>query len=119
MLSTMPASSESTSAVNPACDSPRILTIGAVAQGHTYSEPIARLYQGQVVAVCEPIPFNGAESGGKNTFWKLNGLLPHEEFEDWKDVIAYELSPRERVKAGEMKAQDEGFKGVKLLMQCS
>jgi predicted dehydrogenase len=108
----MPVSSESSSIVNTARHSPRILTIGAGAQGHAYAEPITRLHLGQVVAVCEPIPFKRSEFGKRYIWGTHRPPLPYEEFEDWKDFIVYEFSRRERVIAGEIKDLDEEFKCV-------
>jgi predicted dehydrogenase len=109
----MPSSSTSTQAPHQTRTGPRILTIGAGSQGHAYAEPITRLHLGQVVAVCEPIPFKREEFGRKY-IWGLTNRspLPHEEFEGWEDFIKYEVSRRERVKAGEIKEEGAEFSGV-------
>ena len=90
---------------------PRILTIGAGSQGHAYAEPITRLYLGQIVAVCEPIPFKRAEFGARY-IWGQRPPLAHEEFEGWEDFVKYEIDRRERLKDGKIKEGDEEFKSV-------
>jgi predicted dehydrogenase len=109
----MPTLSTTTPLSHPGRHGPRILTIGAGSQGHAYAEPITRLHLGQVVAVCEPIPYKREEFGRKY-IWGLENRcpLPHEEFEDWVDFISYEVSRRERVKAGEIKEDHDEFKGI-------
>ncbi|PMD40945.1 NAD(P)-binding protein [Hyaloscypha variabilis F] len=109
----MPSLTTDVPAPQPVRRGPRILFIGAGSQGHAYAEPITRLHLGQVVAVCEPIPFKRSEFG-QRYIWGLSNRtpLPHEEFADWADFVKYEVNRRERVKSGEIKEGDAEFKGV-------
>ncbi|KUJ24658.1 putative NAD binding Rossmann fold oxidoreductase [Mollisia scopiformis] len=98
---------------------PRILVIGAGSQGHAYAEPITRLGLGEIVGVCEPISWKRKDFGRKY-IWGISSRspLPHEEFEDWKDLIEYEKKRRERLGAGEIKEGDAEFKGVDAVFVC-
>jgi predicted dehydrogenase len=109
----MPSLTTDVPAPQPVRRGPRILFIGAGSQGHAYAEPITRLHLGQVVAVCEPIPFKRSEFG-QRYIWGLSNRspLPHEEFADWADFVKYEVNRRERVKEEEIKEGDAEFKGV-------
>jgi len=101
----------------PAPHAPRILTIGAGSQGNAYAESITRLGLGSIVAVCEPILFKRQEFGRKYVWGKRTPFV-HEAFEDWREFIKYEISRRERLKAGEVEEIDEEFRCVDAVFIC-
>jgi predicted dehydrogenase len=108
-----------TTVPTPGPRSPRLLFIGAGSQGNAYAPPVVKRGLGRVVGVCEPIPFKRQEFG-KKYIWGLTKRLPlpHEEFDDWADFVAYEVKRRERLVAGEIKEGDAEFEGVDGVFIC-
>jgi predicted dehydrogenase len=117
--STVTSSTAPIAPASPPADAPRILVIGAGSRGHAYSRAIKNSNLACIVGVCEPIAFK-RENFGAKFIWgpQKRSPLPHEEFEDWTDFLAYETSRRQRVAAGELKEGDEEYKGVDGVFIC-
>jgi predicted dehydrogenase len=92
--------------------------IGAGSRGHAYSRAVKTSNLAHVVAVCEPIAFKRQEFGAKYIWGSTHSPLPYEEFEDWRDFLAYETDRRARVAAGQLKEGDEEYTGVDGVFVC-
>jgi predicted dehydrogenase len=100
-------------------NAPRILVIGAGSRGHAYSSAIKNASSAHIVGVCEPITFK-RQDFGQQYIWgpQSRSPLPHEEFEDWSDFLAYETARRKRVAAGELHPSDAEYSGVDGIFIC-
>lgn len=73
---------------------PRIMIIGAGSRGNSYARAIRDSTNGALVGVTEPIA-NKRKRLGTTYIWGSNrDSLPGEEFDDWRDFIAWETERR-------------------------
>jgi predicted dehydrogenase len=79
---------------------PRLLIIGAGARGNAYARAVTESTSGVVVSVAEPVQFK-REALGKKYIWRDNPRQEDQEFNGWEEYLQYELSRRERERAGE------------------
>jgi predicted dehydrogenase len=108
---------------------PRIIFIGAGSQGNAYAAPITRSGWGQIIGVCEPIPFKRNDFGRKY-IWKNNdgdgsssaaaAAVPtaFQSFDTYQSYIAYEVSRRARVASHELSADSPEFRGADAVFVC-
>jgi predicted dehydrogenase len=101
----------------PNAHAPRILFIGAGSQGHAYASPITRNGLGQIMGICEPIPYKRQEFGTRY-IWGKRTPLAHEQFLRWEDFIQYELKRREMIKSGDIREDNVEYKGVDAVFVC-
>jgi predicted dehydrogenase len=78
---------------------PRFLIIGAGHRGTAYAAAIIRSGLGTVAAIAEPVSFKRRQFGASYV-WPNASPAPHQEFNFWKDFIAYERQRREDQTAG-------------------
>lgn len=79
---------------------PRCIVIGAGSRGNAYAKAITESTNGIVVGVVEPIDYK-RQVYGQEYIWGKGGPAEGQEFTDWRQYVKYELSRREREKAGE------------------
>jgi predicted dehydrogenase len=79
---------------------PRILIIGAGSRGNAYARATDRSTNGIVVAVAEPITYKRKRLG-ETYIWGKNGPSEGQEFEDWKNFLAWEQGRREKAANGD------------------
>lgn len=79
---------------------PRILVIGAGSRGRTYARATVSSSNGIVVAVAEPDEYK-RQQFGRNFIHGTNEVLAGALFPDWRDFVTWEISRREKEKAGE------------------
>lgn len=80
---------------------PRIMIIGAGSRGNSYARAIRDATNGILVGVTEPIAHKRQRLGAKYIWGSQGSSSPGQEFSDWKDFIAYEISRREKSARGE------------------
>lgn len=80
---------------------PRILIIGAGSRGNSYARATGDSTNGIVVAVAEPIAYKRRRLGEKY-IWRKNGPSDGQEFEDWKQFLAWEQRRRGKAESGEV-----------------
>ena len=90
-------------------DPPRILVIGAGSRGNAYARAISQSSSGQVVAVADPVSSKRRRLGRKY-IWGEGQATEGQEFEDWKDFVAWEHDRRARSRAGRTAAR--GVDGI-------
>ncbi|KAF2426324.1 NAD(P)-binding protein [Tothia fuscella] len=95
----------------------RIVVLGAGSRGNAYSHAIKAFDVAQIVGICEPVSFKRYEYGRKY-IWGDREPLAHEAFEDWADFLAYEVTRRKRVSAGEIKEGHEEYTGADGVFVC-
>ncbi|WPH01954.1 Hypothetical protein R9X50_00480800 [Acrodontium crateriforme] len=83
----------------PTQTKPRLLIIGAGHRGNSYARATVESGLGVVAAVVEPIAFK-RRSLGKKYVWLDQQPTPEQEFDDWKDFVAYEHQRRKDEAAG-------------------
>jgi predicted dehydrogenase len=82
--------------VNP----PRVLIVGAGSRGNAYARETGEAANGIVVAVAEPITYKRQELG-QRYIWGKGQPSEGQEFEDWKQYLAYETERRAKATRGE------------------
>jgi predicted dehydrogenase len=114
-----PASTAEEAPSSPPQNAPRVLVIGAGSRGHAYASAIKNSNLAHIVGVCEPIAFKRQEFGAQYIWGpQKRSPLPHEEFEDWSDFLAYETDRRARMKAGELEEGNKEYNGVDGVFVC-
>ncbi|KAH6678079.1 NAD binding Rossmann fold oxidoreductase-like protein [Halenospora varia] len=79
---------------------PRILIIGAGSRGNAYARATGRSTNGVVVAVAEPIAYKRQQLGARY-IWGKSGPSEGQEFEDWKQFLAWEQERRAKAARGD------------------
>lgn len=79
---------------------PRILIIGAGSRGNAYARATGRSTNGVVVAVAEPIAYKRQQLGVRY-IWGKSGPSEGQEFEDWKQFLAWEQERRAKAARGD------------------
>jgi predicted dehydrogenase len=92
----MPAPPRPAMSANP----PRVMIVGAGSRGNAYARETGDSANGVVVAVAEPIAFKRRRLGEKY-IWGKGSPSEGQEFEDWKQYLAYETDRRARAARGE------------------
>jgi predicted dehydrogenase len=82
--------------INPA----RVLIIGAGSRGNAYAKAVVKSTNGLVAAVADPLTFKRQLLGSKY-IWKDGSPREDQEFNDWREFIAYEHSRRARAIRGD------------------
>lgn len=90
----------------PSANPPRILIIGAGSRGNSYARATQDSTNGIVVAVAEPVAYKRRRLGERYIWGSGSGDAsagPGEgqAFEDWREFASWEVTRRERVRAGE------------------
>jgi predicted dehydrogenase len=80
---------------------PRLLIIGAGSRGNAYARANRDSANGIVVAVAEPIAYKRQKLGEKY-IWGKAGPSEGQEFEDWKQYLAWEQERRAKASRGEV-----------------
>jgi predicted dehydrogenase len=96
---------------------PRIIFVGAGSQGHAYAGPITRMSLGDIIGICEPIPWKRTDFGTRY-IWKNKSPLKHHQFQDWQSFVKYETQRRELVQSGQIVEGDDEFPGVDAAFIC-
>jgi len=79
---------------------PRFVIIGAGSRGTAYAAAIVRSGLGSVAAVVEPVGFK-REQFCTNYIWSTDSRpSPEQQFEDWKDFVAFEEQRQKDITAG-------------------
>lgn len=92
----LPAPTQPAMSANP----PRVLIIGAGSRGNAYARETGASANGIVVAVAEPIAYKRQRLGEKY-IWGKGSPSEGQEFENWKQYLAYETDRRARAATGE------------------
>jgi predicted dehydrogenase len=92
----MPAPPRPAMSTNP----PRVLIVGAGSRGNAYARETGHAANGVVVAVAEPISYKRRRLGEKY-IWGKGSPSEGQEFESWKQYLAYETERRARAARGE------------------
>ncbi|KAH9886893.1 NAD(P)-binding protein [Xylariomycetidae sp. FL2044] len=79
---------------------PRLLIIGAGSRGWVYGRCTVQSSNGIVVAVAEPHEYK-RQNFGKTLIWGNKPAPEGSSFAHWRDFISWEITRREREKAGE------------------
>ena len=79
---------------------PRILIVGAGSRGSAYARTTGESTNGVVVAVAEPVKYKRQQLGEKY-IWGKAGSKDGQEFEDWKQYVAWEKERRVKASRGE------------------
>lgn len=79
---------------------PRLMIIGAGSRGTTYARCLGETTNGICVGVVEPIA-SKRQKLGRELIWGKAGPSEGQEFEDWKQFLAWELERRAKGSRGE------------------
>ncbi|KAF2016166.1 streptomycin biosynthesis protein StrI [Aaosphaeria arxii CBS 175.79] len=91
---------------------PRILIIGAGSRGTAYAEAALSSTNSLVAAIAEPLAYKRHDFGRKFIWGPSSSPSPGQAFASWRDWVAYEVSRRERAKAGVEEGVEEGVDAV-------
>jgi predicted dehydrogenase len=93
---------------------PRFMIIGAGSRGSSYARAIGESTNGICAGVVEPVAYKRLRLGEKH-IWGNGMPSDGQQFEDWKDFVAWELKRREKAESGE--SVPEGVDGVFICVQ--